>query len=146
MHLGVAVPSFFDCTVSMRMHACSVVSDALRPRGLLPTRLLCPWHFPGKNTGVACHFLLQGIFPAGDQTPVSCGSCTGKQIRYLLGHLNSQWALLTWNFLSLSFRNVSYVSPLMLYFCFLLCKSCESNVEASKKRALSQSEQAAMIN
>ena len=26
-------------------------------------RLLCPWDFPGKNTGVDCHFLLQGIFP-----------------------------------------------------------------------------------
>ena len=31
--------------------------------GLQPTRLLCPWDFPDKNTGVACHFLLQGIFP-----------------------------------------------------------------------------------
>ena len=28
----------------------------------LPVRLLCPWNFPGKNTGVDCHFLLQGIF------------------------------------------------------------------------------------
>ena len=28
-----------------------------------PTRLLCPWDFPGKNTGVGCHFLIQGIFP-----------------------------------------------------------------------------------
>ena len=27
------------------------------------TRLLCPWHFPGKDTGGGCHFLLQGIFP-----------------------------------------------------------------------------------
>ena len=26
------------------------------------TRLLCPWNFPGKNTEVGCHFLLQGIF------------------------------------------------------------------------------------
>ena len=26
-------------------------------------RLLCPWDRPGKNTGMACHFLLQGIFP-----------------------------------------------------------------------------------
>ena len=25
-------------------------------------RLLCPWNFPGKNTEVGCHFLLQGIF------------------------------------------------------------------------------------
>ena len=27
-------------------------------------RLLCPWDFPGRNTGVGCYFLLQGIFPA----------------------------------------------------------------------------------
>ena len=41
--------------------SCSVVSDSLRPRGLQPTRLLCPWDSPGKNTGVGCHSLLQGI-------------------------------------------------------------------------------------
>ena len=28
-----------------------------------PIRLLGPWEFPGKSTGVGCHFLLQGIFP-----------------------------------------------------------------------------------
>ena len=33
----------------------------LRPHGLSPTRLLCPWDFPDRNTGVGCHFLLQGI-------------------------------------------------------------------------------------
>ena len=31
--------------------------------GLQPARLLCPWDFPGRNTRVGCHFLLQGIFP-----------------------------------------------------------------------------------
>ena len=40
----------------------SVISDSLRPHGLLPTRLLCPWNFPGKDTGVGCHVLLQEIF------------------------------------------------------------------------------------
>ena len=25
-------------------------------------KLLCQWDFPGKNTGMGCHFLLQGIF------------------------------------------------------------------------------------
>ena len=30
-----------------------------------PARLLCLWNFPGKNTGVGCHSLLQGIFPQG---------------------------------------------------------------------------------
>ena len=40
----------------------SVVSDSLWPHGLQPTRLLRPWDSPGKNTGVGCHFLPQGIF------------------------------------------------------------------------------------
>ena len=35
----------------------------LRPHGLQPASLFCPWDSPGKNTGVGCHFLLQGIFP-----------------------------------------------------------------------------------
>ena len=39
-----------------------VMSNSMWPRGLQPTRLLCPWNSPGKNTGVDCHFLLQGIF------------------------------------------------------------------------------------
>ena len=29
----------------------------------------CPWDFPGKNTGVSCHFLLQGIFPTQGSNP-----------------------------------------------------------------------------
>ena len=39
----------------------SVVSDSLRPHGLQPTRLLCPWEFPGKSTGVECHCLLHSV-------------------------------------------------------------------------------------
>ena len=35
-----------------------------RVGGMEPgSRLLCPWSFSGKNTGVGCRFLLQGIFP-----------------------------------------------------------------------------------
>ena len=41
---------------------CSVMSNSLPPYGLYPTRLPCPWGFPGKNIRVGCHFLLQGIF------------------------------------------------------------------------------------
>ena len=36
----------------------SVVSDSSRPHGLQPIRLLHPWDFPGKSTGVGCHWLL----------------------------------------------------------------------------------------
>ena len=42
----------------------SVVSDSLQP-----ARLLCPWHSPGKNTGVGCRALLQGIFLTQGSNP-----------------------------------------------------------------------------
>jgi len=48
---------FSFCLVTITI-MCSVMSDFLEP-----TRLLCPWNFPGKNTGVSCHVLLQRIFP-----------------------------------------------------------------------------------
>ena len=47
----------------------SVTSSSLWPPGLHPNRLLCPWNCLGKNTGVGCHFLLQGIFPTQGSNP-----------------------------------------------------------------------------
>ena len=70
-------------------------SSSLWPHGLQPTRLLCPWDFPGKNIGVGCHFLLAtGVSKYGnssteywngtpflrDQTWDSCISCFGRQV------------------------------------------------------------------
>ena len=40
----------------------STVSDSLQPHELWPARLLFPWDSSGKNTGMGCCFLLQGIF------------------------------------------------------------------------------------
>ena len=37
------------------------MSDSVRPHRQQPTRLPRPWDSPGKNTGVGCHFLLQGM-------------------------------------------------------------------------------------
>ena len=45
------------------------MSDSLRPLRLQPARLLCTWDSPDKNTGVGCHFLLQGIFPKQGSNP-----------------------------------------------------------------------------
>ena len=47
-----------------------------------PTRLLYPWDYPGKNTGVVCQFLLWGSSQPRDQTCVSSVSCIGRQILY----------------------------------------------------------------
>ena len=37
------------------------MSDSVQAHRRQPTRLLCPWDSPGKNTGVGCHFLLQCV-------------------------------------------------------------------------------------
>ena len=51
------------------------------PGGL--SRLLCPWNSLGKNTGVGCHFLLQGIFPIQGS---NLGLLHCSQILYQLNH------------------------------------------------------------
>ena len=38
------------------------MSHSSQPHRLQPIRLLCPWDYPGKNIGMGCYFLLQGIF------------------------------------------------------------------------------------
>ena len=48
---------------------CSVVADSLWLHGLKPTRFLWPWNSPGKNIGVGCLFLLQGIFLTQELNP-----------------------------------------------------------------------------
>ena len=85
---------------SCRLRRRGTSSGSLQPGGLLlkalvaqscrlfitpwtvPTRLLCPWDFPGKNTGVDSHSLCQGIF----LTQVSCIG------RWILHHLNTREA------------------------------------------------------
>ena len=55
-------------------HSCqaaSVMFDYLRPYGVWPTRLLCPWDSPGKKMGVGCDALLQGTFTTQETEPVS---------------------------------------------------------------------------
>ena len=63
----------------------SVVSDSF---GLLPAGLLCTWDFSGKNTGVGCHFLLQGIFPTQGSNPHFLCLLRCRKILYPLSH---QW-------------------------------------------------------
>ena len=58
-----------------------VVFNSLWVHGLQPTRLLSPWNSPGKNIGVSCHFLLQGIFPTQE---LSLGLLHCRQSLYCL--------------------------------------------------------------
>ena len=64
----------------------SVVSDSLRPCGLWPLRLLCPWNSPSQNTGMGSCSLPQGIFPTQGSNP---GLPHCRQILYCLSHRGS---------------------------------------------------------
>ena len=50
------------------------MSDSLQPHVLQLARFRCPWDFPGKNTGVGYHFLLQGDLPDPEIKPASFAS------------------------------------------------------------------------
>ena len=95
--------------------SCSVVPNSLRLHGLQPTRLLCLWDFPGKDTGVFCHFLLQGIFPSQGS---NLGLLHCRQIIYQLSYQGSPS----------STRKQPNMSsdPEKIYFHFLQVKSSPS--------------------
>ena len=61
----------------------SCVRHFVTPR-IVACQVLCPWNFPGKNTGVGSHSLLQGIFPTKGLKPglLHC--------RWILYHLSHQ--------------------------------------------------------
>ena len=82
-------PAYFGCSMGWTTFlsevkwSCSVMSNSFWPHGLQPTRLLHPWDFPGKNTGVGCHCLLQGIFLTQRLNP---GLPHCRQMPYPLKH------------------------------------------------------------
>ena len=91
----------------MHVLSCSVVSDSFPSHGLQSGRLLCPWDFLGKNTGVDCHFLLQGIvliktepttptMAVGFFTTVSPGKSTS--FKYLIYMMTSTGGILSYFF------------------------------------------------
>ena len=104
------------------MHACSAAQSCL---GLfvnpwtVTTRLLCPWDFPGKNIGVGCHSLLQGIFQTQGSNLVSCIAgrfFTVSATREAPKCLNIRWKkkknyLKYWNSLGVQWLGLSVLLP-----------------------------------
>ena len=116
------------------MHAwvlsCSAMSDSLQPIRLYPARLLLqpmdhkcqaplPVDFSGKNTGVACHFLLQGIILTQRWNPHLC-LLHCRQILYWLSHQGSPIDTLGLNQFSKFENNKNVFLPYeyLLFGCF----------------------------
>ena len=77
---------FLYLPICMSSCVCSVVSDSLQCRELQPARLLCSWDSLGKNTGVGCHALLQGIFLTQGMNTCLLGLLHCRQILFCLSH------------------------------------------------------------
>ena len=124
------------------LHACwviSVLSNSLWPYGLQSTSLLCPWDFPGKNPGVHCHALLQGIFQTQGLNPCLLCLPIGRWILSIsatweaLDHHVCGWLRLTWpESLMADSRLRSWLLLLFCFFqaCQLQLYVCISTVES----------------
>ena len=74
-----------------------------------PTKILYPWDFPDKNTGVGCHSLLQIIF-------LIQGSHSGlPDCRQILYHLSHQGSPMVY-YMILNKFPVLYMSRTSLFF------------------------------
>ena len=88
--------------------SCSVVFDSSRLHGLQPTRLLHPWDFPGKSTGVGCHRLL----------PLSWAILNSKSAQSATGeHVCSQSSLAGWHSRKLCHLGRCPVAAFLRYLC-----------------------------
>ena len=79
----------YVCTIFIKWSEVKSLSRAqlfATPWIVACTKLLRPWDFQGKSTGVGYHFLLQGIFPTQGSNP---GLSHCKQMRYCLSYQGS---------------------------------------------------------
>ena len=60
-----------------------------------PTKILCLWNFPGKNSGTGCHCLLQRIFPTHGSNPCLFHLLHWQPDSLRLCHLRSPFSIST---------------------------------------------------
>ena len=118
---------------------CAVCAKSLqscltvRPHGLQSTRLLCPWESPGKNTGVGCHALLQGIFPTQGLNPHLLPLICIEVVYSKLAFKGFQEYFLTaFEFLPTLKTNSCKTQPLILVCCDLQSIFCIFKANPSK--------------
>ena len=92
------------------------MSDSVQPQRQQPTRLLCPWDSPGKNTGVGCHFLLPCMKVKSESEvaqscptlsdPMGC-SLPGSSIHGIFQARVLEWGAIAWGLWKLLFCGLS---------------------------------------
>ena len=87
------------------------MSNSVRPHRRQPTRILCPWDSPGKNTGVGCHFLLQCMKVKSESEviqlcptlsdPMDC-SLPGSSVHEIFQARVLEWGAIAFSIISLN--------------------------------------------
>ena len=85
------------------------MSSSVRPHRWQPTRLPHPWNFPGKNTRMGCHFLLQCMKVKSESevtqscptlsNPMDC-SPTGSSIHGIFQARVLEWGAITFSIIN----------------------------------------------
>ena len=87
--------------------SCFICVQLIASLWTVAARVLCQWNYPGKNIGVGCHTLLQGIFPIQGSNP---GLPHCRQILYCLSHQGSP---------TMCISTLSLFHPIVMNICFL---------------------------
>ena len=91
------------------------MSNSSRPHGLQPTRLLYPWAFPGKSTGVGCHRLLRSLGLEWKLT--FCSPMATAEFLKFAGILSAASSFRIWN------SSAGILSPLLALFEVMVPKA-----------------------
>ena len=113
-------PNFLCCCCC---EVASVVSDSVRPHRRQPTRLLCPWDSPGKNTGVGCHFLQYMRVKSESEVAQPCPTLSDPMDCSLPGssvHGIFQARVLEW--VAIAFSLYAYKHTHICIYIYMLCE------------------------
>ena len=102
----------------------------LQPHELYSASLICPWDSPGKNAGVGCHFLLQGIFPTQGLNLCLLHLLHQKEDSLPLSHLGSPQRMLDKN-TELFYHECLYHKLLTPEFLFKLIIESKGKINVS---------------
>ena len=103
------------------------MSDSVRSHRRQPTRLPRPWDSPGKNAGVGCHFLLQGMKVKSESEvaqscltlcdPMDC-SLPGSSIHWTFQARVLEWVAIAFSDLGMKHHEFKKSSVNVLFGCF----------------------------